>query len=163
MKTLMIAASVAALSLAFPALAHAEGGVYTTIGYANVDVDPVNLGAIQGRLGMTFTPHLGIEGELALGVADDDILGTTVELSNSYGVFAVARAPVSENVNLFIRAGLASVEVDVGGTSAKEHGAAYGVGVEGFFTAKDGVRFDYSRYEFGGDADVWSLSYVRKF
>ena len=163
MKTLLIAASAAALSLAAPALAHAETAVYGTIGYANIDIDPVNLGALQGRLGVEFTPHFGIEGEIAVGVADDEILGTTVELSSSYGLFAVGRVPVSENVNLFARGGFASAEVDFGGASGSEDGAAYGAGVEAFFTPNDGVRLDYTRYDFGGDADVWSVAYVRKF
>lgn len=163
MKNLMIAASVAVLSLAAPALAHAETGVYGTVGYANIDIDPVNLGAIQGRLGVTFTPNIGVEGEIGFGVADDDILGTTVELSSTYGLFLVGRAPVSENVNLFVRGGFAAGEVDVGGTSASEEGGAYGAGVEAFFTANDGVRLDYTSYDFGTDASVWSVSYVRKF
>ncbi len=163
MKKLLIAASAAALSLAAPALAHAEASVYGTIGYANVSVDPVNLGVIQGRLGVNLTPHFGVEAEAAFGVADDEILGISVELTHTYGAFAVARLPVSENMDIFVRGGFASAEVDVGGTSASEDGAAYGVGVEGFFTPNDGVRLDYTRYDFGGDADVWSIAYVRKF
>ena len=163
MKNLMIAASVAALSLVAPALAHAETGVYGSVGYANIDIDPVTLGAIQGRLGVTFTPYVGVEGEIGFGIADDDILGTSVELSSTYGAFVVGRIPVSENVNLLARAGFASGEVDVGGTSASEDGGAFGAGVEAFFTANDGVRLDYTRYDFGGDANVWSISYVRKF
>ena len=70
---------------------------------------------------------------------------------------------MSENVNLFVRGGFAAGEVDVGGTSASEEGAAYGAGVEAFFTANDGVRLDYTSYDFGTDANVWSVSYVRKF
>jgi len=163
MKALLIAASAAALSLAAPALAHAETSVYGNIGYANVDVDPVNLGAVQGRLGVDLTPHFAIEGEAAFGVADDTILGASVELSNSFGIFVVAKAPVSESVDLFARAGFSSAEVDVAGTTGSEDGAAYGVGAQVFFTENDGVRFDYTRYDYGGDADVWAVSYVRKF
>lgn len=163
MKTLLIAASAAALSLAAPALAHAETSVYGTIGYANIDIDPVNLGAIQGRLGVDITPNFAIEGEAAFGVADDEILGISVELTSSYGLFAVGKLPVSENVDVFVRGGFASGEVDIGGTSGSEDGAAYGAGIQAFFTPNDGVRFDYTRYDFGGDADVWSIAYVRKF
>ncbi|MBI5942173.1 MAG: porin family protein [Caulobacterales bacterium] len=162
MKKLLIAASAAALSLAAPALANAQE-VYGTIGYANVDIDPVNLGAIQGRLGVNFNSHFGIEGEAAFGVADDEILGATVELSSTYGAFLVARMPVSENVDIFVRGGFASGDVDVAGTSASDDGGAYGAGLQAMFTDNDGVRFDYTRYDFGGDADVWSVAYVRKF
>lgn len=162
MKTLLIAASAAVLSLAAPAFAQAQQ-VYGTIGYANVDIDPVNLGAIQGRLGVQFNPHIGVEGEFAFGVADDDILGTSVELTNTYGAFVVARMPVSDTVDVFVRGGFASGEVDVGGASASDDGGAYGVGGQLMFSPNDGVRVDYTRYNFGGDADVWSIAYVRKF
>lgn len=163
MKKLLIAASAAALSLAAPALAHAETSIYTNIGYANVDIDPVTLGAIQGRLGVSFNEHFAIEGEASFGIADDDFLGTTVELSNTYGLFAVARLPVSEKVNVLVRGGFASGEIDVGGTSVSDDGAAYGAGVEAFFSPSNGVRLDYTRYSFGSDADVWAVSWVHKF
>lgn len=163
MKNLLIAASAAALAFGAPALAHAQSTVYGTIGYANVDIDPVNLGAIQGRIGVKFNEHLGVEGEAAFGVADDDILGTSVELSNTWGAFLVASMPVSESVDVFVRGGFASGDVDVGGASASDDGGAYGVGAQAFWSANDGVRFDYTRYNFGGDADVWSIAYVRKF
>ena len=103
------------------------------------------------------------DGDHAFGVADDDILGTSVELSNTYGLFLVVSMPVSERVDIFVRGGFASGEVDVGGTSVSDDGGAYGVGVQAFWSENDGVRFDYSRYNFGGDADVWAVSYVRKF
>lgn len=162
MKTLLIAASAAALALAAPALAQAQS-VYGNIGYANIDVDPVNLGAIQGRLGVDVTPNFAIEGEAAFGVAGDDILGIDVDLSHSFGIFLVGKVPVSETVDIFARAGFSTAEVDVGGTTGSEDGAAYGVGAQVFFSENDGVRFDYTRYDYGGDADVWAVSYVRKF
>lgn len=163
MKTLLIAASAAALTLAAPALAHAESSVYGNIGYANVDLDPVNLGVVQGRLGVDVTPNFAIEGEAAFGIADDEILGVSVELSHSFGIFLVGKVPVSETVDLFARAGFSSAEVDVAGTTGSEDGAAYGVGAQMFFTENDGVRLDYTRYDYGGDANVWAVSYVRKF
>lgn len=162
MKTLLIAASAAVLSLAAPAVASAHD-VYATIGYANVDIDPVNLGAIQARLGVNFNANIGVEGEFAFGVADDEVLGTSVELTNTYGAFVVARLPVSESVDVFVRGGFASGEIDVGGTSVSDDGGAYGAGVQANFSPNDGVRLDYTRYSFGGDADVWSIAYVRKF
>lgn len=163
MKALLIAASAAALSLSAPVMAHAEASLYGTLGYANVDIDPVKLGAVQGRLGVDFTPNVGLEGELSLGISGDDDLGVAVDLNNTYGLFLVGKFPVTENIDLFVRGGFASGEVDVAGTSVSDDGGAYGIGAQAFFTDNDGVRLDYTRYSFGGDADVWSVSYVRKF
>lgn len=163
MKKLLITVAAAAISLAVPAMAHAESSLYGNIGYASIDIDPVNLGALQGRLGVDFNDNFAIEGEAAFGIADDDILGVSVELNSSFGVFAVGKLPVSDSVDVFVRAGFASAEVDVGGTSGSEDGAAYGAGLQAFFTENDGVRVDYTRYDFGGDGNVWSVSYVRKF
>lgn len=163
MKTLMVAAATAALALAAPALAQAQS-VYANIGYTSVDVDPVTLGAIQGRLGVRVNNHFAVEGEAAFGVADDDIGGIDVSLDNEFGAFLVLLAPVGENTDLFARAGFASAEVDAGALgSVSDDGAAYGVGVQHFFTDNDGFRFDYTRFDFGGDADAWGVSYVRKF
>ncbi|HRD46852.1 MAG TPA: porin family protein [Caulobacter sp.] len=164
MKKMIAAAAAAAALFGLPALAHAEAQIYGTIGYANIDVDPVNLGGIQARLGAQFNPHLAIEGEAAFGVQDDEILGVTVELSNEFAVFAVGKLPVSESVNLFARVGYSNTDIDVGGTSASGDGFAYGVGGEAFFTENDGVRFDWTKHDAdGADADVWAIAYVRRF
>lgn len=164
MKKLIVAATAAAALLGVPALAHADPQVYGTIGYANVDVDPVNLGGIQGRLGVALNPHFAIEAEAALGIQDDDFLGSSVELSNELGMFLVGKAPVSESVNLFARVGYSTTEIDVAGTGVSGDGVAYGVGGEAFFTENDGFRLDWTRHDAdGADADVWSISYVRKF
>lgn len=164
MKKLIVAAAAAGALLGLPVLAHAETQVYGTIGYASVDVDPVNLGGIQGRLGVQINPYLAFEGEAAFGIADDEIAGVTVELSNELAAFAVVKAPVSESVNLFARLGYSTTDIDVAGTSVSGDGFAYGVGGEAFFTANDGVRVDWTRHDAdGGEADVWAIAYVRKF
>jgi len=163
MKAILSAAAAAAMLLGAPALAHAEASIYGTLGYANVDVDPVNVGGIQGRIGIDFTPYIAVEGEGTVGVVDDTVLGVKVDLVQSHGVFAVGKWPVSETVDVFVRAGFASAELDVGGVKLEDDGAAYGLGVRAFFTANDGVRLDYTHYDLADDGSVWSVSYVRKF
>jgi len=164
MKALVIAASAAVLALAVPAMAQAQDHqVYGSIGYANVSVDPISLGALQGRLGVNFNDHFGVEGEAAFGISDDDILGIPVELSSEFGLFGVVRLPVSENVDIFARGGWASANFDVGGTEFDQDGGAYGAGVQVFFNESNGVRADYTRYEFDDSADVWSISFVHIF
>ncbi len=164
MKKLIVAAAAAGALLALPALAHAQTQVYGTIGYASVDIDPVNLGAIQGRLGVQVNPYIAFEGEAAFGVGDDEVAGIKVELATELAAFAVVKAPVSESLNLFARVGYSTTDVEVGGTSASGDGVAYGIGGEAFFTANDGVRVDWTRHDAdGGEADVWAIAYVRRF
>lgn len=161
---ILISAAAAAMALASaPALAHAETTVYGSIGYANIDVDPVTLGAIQGRLGGQINEHFAVEGEFSIGVADDDVLGTSVELNKEFGLFAVGILPVSDTVSLNARVGWVDAELNIGGTTDSSDGTAYGVGAQVNFSPRDGIRLDYTRYELDSSADVWSLAYVRKF
>ena len=69
MKALITAASALALAALLPAAASAQTAptsgttFYGTLGYADTDLDHVNLGAIQGRLGARFGQYFGVEGE----------------------------------------------------------------------------------------------------
>jgi len=164
MKTLMIAASTAALALvAVPAVSQAQE-VYGTVGYANVDADGANLGAIQGRLGYRFNPYVGVEGEAAFGIGDDTIGGVNVELKHEVGAFLVGYAPVAPNVDLFARVGYSGSEIETSLGDVDGDGVAWGVGGQYRFTDKDGVRLDWTRHDYdAGNADVWALAYTRKF
>jgi hypothetical protein len=174
MKALITAAGVALIAAAAPGLAQAQTAVYGGIGYAHTDVEGADLGAIQGRLGAKFTPNLGIEGELAGGVADDTVtvLGApvNVELKHQAAVYGVGFLPVAPNIDLIARVGYGTskVKASSGGVAASADGESfnYGVGAQWFADEKNGVRADYTRHDFtddGGEADVWSLGYVRKF
>jgi hypothetical protein len=163
-KTILTATAVAAL-LAVPAIAQAQ--VYGNVGYASVAVDEadVTVGLIQGRLGVQMNPYFAVEAEAGFGISDDSVAGVDVEMKYEIGAYVVGKVPVSESFDIFARVGYVSYEVEAsaGGFTAAGTGsdAAYGVGVQGFFTANDGVRADWTSY--GGDANVWSLSYVRRF
>ncbi|MBI5942172.1 MAG: porin family protein [Caulobacterales bacterium] len=164
MKSFMIAASAAVLSVAaIPAVSQAQE-VYGTIGYAGVEADDANLGAIQGRLGYKFNPYVGIEGEAAFGVADDTVSGVDVELKHELGAYVVGFLPVTPKADLFARVGYTSSEFDTSLGSVDGDGAAWGVGGQYHFTDKDGVRVDWTRHDYdAGDANVWSVGYTRKF
>lgn len=165
MKKTILAAAAASALLAAPAIAQAQ--VYGNIGYASVAVDEadVTVGLIQGRLGAQINPYFAVEAEAGFGISDDTVSGVDVEMKYELGAFVVGKIPANENFDLFARVGYVSYEVEAsaGGFTAAGAGsdAAYGVGVQGFFTANDGVRADWTSY--GGDANVWSLSYVRRF
>jgi opacity protein-like surface antigen len=164
MKTLMIAASAAALSLAaLPAAAQAQD-VYGTIGYAGVDAEGANVGALQGRLGYKFNPYLAVEGEAAIGVTDDTVSGIDVEMKHEVGVFGVVTAPVAPTVDLFARAGYTGASFDTSLGDVESDGFAWGVGGQYNVTPQDGIRLDWTRHDHDDvEADVWSIGYSRKF
>lgn len=161
MKTLMFAASAALLSVvSVPAVSQAQE-VYGTIGYGAVDLeDAADLGAIQGRVGYKFNPYVAVEGEVAFGVKDD----ADIELKHQVGAFVVGSAPITPQANVFARVGYSGATIDTPLGEADGDGFAYGVGGQYDFTAKDGVRVDWTRHDYDeGAADVLSVSYARKF
>ncbi|HRD27663.1 MAG TPA: porin family protein [Caulobacter sp.] len=164
MKSLMIAAATTALSVAaVPAVSQAQEA-YGTIGYANVDADDANIGAIQGRLGYRFNPYVGVEGEAAFGVNGDTIGGVDVDLQHEVGAYVVGFVPVTPRADLFARVGYTSSSFDTSLGDVDGDGVAWGVGGQYHFTDKDGVRLDWTRHDYdAGDADVWALAYTRKF
>ena len=163
MKTLMIAASAAALSLAaLPAAARAQA--YGTIGYAGVDAEGANVGAIQGRLGYRFTPYLAVEGEAAVGVQGDTVGGVDIDMKHEVGVVGVVTAPVSPSFDLCARAGYTGASFDTGLGDVDTDGLAWGVGGQYNVTERDGIRLDWTRHNHDDlEADVWSIGYSRKF
>lgn len=173
MKSLIFAASAVVLAAASPAFAQTAPEWYGTAGYAATDADSVNLGAIQGRIGVKLNPYVGFEGEAAIGVKEDDVtVGATnvnVKLNHEVAAFVVGYLPVSPSTDLFVRAGYGSSEIEASaaGTSfsGSDSGLVYGVGGQHYFTDKDGVRVDWTKHEFdgGGDANVWAVAYTRKF
>lgn len=171
MKSLHVAAALAVLAAAAPA---AAGEFYGNAGYTFVDTQGVNLSALGGKLGYRFNPYVGVEGEAAFGVADDtaNVLGVPVKLKLEDAVsgFAVGFWPVSPKLDLFARVGYGNVKIKASAMGNSAHGDQdgwnAGVGAQYFFTAKDGVRGEYTKWGFdnnGVDANTWSVSYVRKF
>lgn len=174
----LIAAGAAVIAAALvPAFASAQSTPitgYGSLGYSHHDMDDVDLGAIQGRLGARFNPYIGVEGELGFGVKKDDINIGGVEgkakLKNTMAIYGVGFLPVMPNADLYARVGYGNTnaKVSVPGVVAKVDGDSwnYGVGGQYFFDGANGVRADYTRYDYkddAGNADVWSIGYVRKF
>ncbi len=182
MKLSTLAAASTAIAVLLPAAAMAQttGGMfgpttfYGTLGYADTDLDHVNLGSIQGRLGARFGQYLGVEGELAGGVKDDTVnvngVDAKVKLNHQEAIYGVGFLPLSPNFDLLARVGYGHSEGtgSVAGVTADAKGDSwnYGVGGQYSFDGKNGIRADYTREQFqnkGGDANVWAISYVRKF
>jgi len=181
MKVLISAAAAVALVTLLPAAASAQAAAntgttfYGTIGYDDTSLDHVDLGAIQGRLGARFGQYFGVEGELAGGVKSDkvDVAGTDVKvkLDSQEAIYGVGFLPLSANFDLLARVGYGHTQGSgsVAGVSATARGDSwnYGVGGQYSFDGKNGIRVDYTREQFqshdAGDANVWAVSYVRKF
>jgi outer membrane immunogenic protein len=146
-----------ALLAASPAAAQ-QSDVYVNLGVSRFDGDGGgDLTAATARAGVGFGPYFAVEGEASLGIGDDDGL----ELDNEIGLFAVGRLPVSPRFELLGRLGVSRIETSPGGD---EDGLAYGVGAQFFFTPGDGVRGDITRHDYDvGEADMYSIAYVRRF
>lgn len=178
-KSLTAAGALAAALAGAPAMAQPlsmpmDTQVYGTLGYSQGSYDDVDLGAVTGRLGLRFGRFFGVEGEASVGVAGDDVnIGGTkvdVDLNHDLGAYAVGFVPVHPNFDIIGRVGYASTDLDASaaGLSASDSNESwnYGVGAQYFLDGANGVRADYTRKSFtddGGDADVWSVAYTRRF
>jgi hypothetical protein len=183
MKAFLSAASALALCALAPAVASAQTAAsvnsgttfYGTLGYTDTDIDHVNLGAIQGRIGARFGQYFGVEGELAGGVKNDkvNVAGTDVKVKqdSQEAIYGVGFLPLSPNFDLLARVGYGHTEGSGSAaglnTTVKGDSWNYGVGGQYSFDGKNGIRVDYTREAFQthntDDANVWSVAYVRKF
>jgi outer membrane immunogenic protein len=181
MKVMITAASALALAALLPAVASAQAAntgttFYGTLGYADTDLNSLNLGSIQGRVGARFGQYFGVEGEVAAGVKSDKVnvapgTDVKVKLESQEAIYGVGFLPLSPNFDLLARVGYGHTEGSgsLAGVSASAKGDSwnYGVGGQYSFDGKNGVRADYTRESFQShgtdDANVWAVSYVRKF
>ncbi|MBA4013835.1 MAG: porin family protein [Phenylobacterium sp.] len=154
--------------------------LYGSIGYTQFETREfdASLGAAQGRFGARLAPHLGIEGELAVGVDDDQVDMLVVgyawneELKYQAGLYAVGFLPITENAEVFARLGFGYAKLNTKASylgqsmdvDRTEDAFSFGVGAQYFFAGANGVRIDYTRHEFGQrSADSWAAAYVRRF
>ena len=176
-RKLLAATSAAALcAVAAPAMAQVAPltGAYGTVGYSHVDAGDVGLGTLHGRLGYKFAPYLAAEAEGAFGVDRDSQtfggLTYDAKIKRSVAAYAVGIVPLGPKLELFGRAGYGNtklkVSIPAGAVSGSGDSWNYGGGAQYFFDGMNGVRADYTRHDFRhdrGSADVWGVSYVRRF
>lgn len=155
---LALAAASMLVAPAFMTAQAQQSGVYVSGGYTQFDGDGgADLGAVTARVGVGLTPNFAIEGEGSVGVKGDS--GT--DLDSEFGAFVVGKLPLSPSFDLFARVGASRIETSPGGS---DDGLAYGAGGTFNLTPVDGIRADWTRHDYdAGDADAYSLSYVRKF
>ena len=184
----ILLASVATLGFAGAAHAQVDGrGVYAGAGVDTLEFDTYG---VSGKLGYNFNEYFGVEGQIGTGISeeDDSIDGFDIGAGLDWygGAFGVLRAPVTEQFDIFGRAGyyFAEVDGDITNTvdnistdvSASTDGFALGAGVQFNFgpEGKNGIRAEYTYLdvqeiddvdvdEFDLSGDLWSIGYVRKF
>ncbi|QDH74109.1 porin family protein [Brevundimonas sp. M20] len=174
MRNVLLATAAITL-IAAPAMAQEPGSRVTgSIGYTQLDTDGGDLGAVTGRMGYDFTRNFGVEGEASIGVSDDDftVAGVpgTVEHKYDAAAYGVAKLPINENFELFGRLGYGTtrVKAEVAGIqdSDSTESINYGVGANYFIDGQNGIRADWTRRDFRGDAgeaDTYGVSFVRRF
>lgn len=146
--------------------------------------DTLNFTAITGRVGYRITDFLALEGEAGFGLSGESFDDTVtvsnvnvnvdgeVKIDSYYAAFARGILPVSDQFDIFARAGYGQAEIAVDLTASasgisdttnqSDSGDDYlfGVGAEYGFTKNDGVRLDITRFS---DINIVSLAYSRRF
>lgn len=154
-----------------------SGEVRASAGYIRVDVDGRDFDAVAFTLGTDFNEYIGVEGQVDIGVGDEVLIAcpagdicitalTYIEMNYSAGLYAVANILQDEHFRMFARAGYAHIDMDAQSEpTGGDQGLSYGLGAEYLFDGQNGIRADYTRTDFDkfGDADRFSLSYVRRF
>lgn len=143
----------------------------------------VSFGAVTGRLGTRFGRYFGAEAEGSVGVTTDEqtlaIDGATIDFSSrlrfEVAAFGVAFLPVGPDAELFARLGVghaaADTKIDIRGVPGANFGSddgagflGFGAGGQYFFDGRNGVRAEYTRWEFEDQGShTLSLSYARRF
>ncbi|OLF81395.1 hypothetical protein AWH62_01610 [Maricaulis sp. W15] len=167
----VLVSSLSVLALTAGALAQ-DGQIRVGGGYEAADFDGVDFDTVVVRGSYDFTRYLGVEGQLNIGLGDESVTvgAVTGDVSLDYvaGVFGVVRPFSNENGSVFLRAGYTTTEAEASAAglnfNADDQAWAYGVGGEYFFDGRNGVRADYTRYDYddGGEADFYGISYVRR-
>jgi hypothetical protein len=179
MKTLLLS-TAAALIMASGASAQTTESAYATdgpytlgAGYTNLNAEGGNYDVLTLRGGYDVTSNFGVEAEALFGIGDEltTIFGATAATSLNYGggLYAKGQYPITDAISAHARVGYAwtKFEGTAGGVanSREDNGVAVGFGGEYAFSGPNALRADYTLYDYGnnGQADGWSLTYVRHF
>jgi outer membrane immunogenic protein len=175
-KTVIAASAVLLAGLPIAALAQEAPRAYGALGYSQFSTDGTDLGAVTGRIGYKLWPNFGMEAEASIGV-DDQAYDVSIggssgvfELKHDVAAYAVAFLPLGDHVELFARVGHGSTNIEASTPSVTVRegdgeSLNYGVGAS-VFLDNNGLRADWTRRDFANDAgkaDVWSVSYIRRF
>lgn len=164
--TTAMAAPAAAQSLTKPEFTASVG--YARFADGSEDWDGH---AVAARGAVRLHRYFGIEAEGNLGLGSSDIGGVDFAMNHTVAGFVVAYLPLSDDMDIYARAGYGSTEFELdfgGGATFTESydGLALGIGGQYFFDGSNGMRMDVTRHEYDeldGGFDAVSFSYVRRF
>ena len=155
------AAATALVCVAAPVTASAEG--YFSAGYTSYN-GATNLGSITGRGSWKSASPFGVEGEVSVGIDEDDLGAKKIELSSAWAVYGTATVPFGDKAELFARVGYGAIDVKALGSDEGFHA---GVGGQWFWDDANGVRGDYTYADTTtaseDHVDIFSISYVHRF
>ena len=184
MKRALVMTTALVAAAAAPAGAASAQGFYVDGGYAFIGIDvedsgaefDADIGALIGHGGYDINQFLAVEGELAIGIDDEEVSagGFDANLGLNYlvGAYGKASYPLVETVSVYARAGIVNAELEAevsgpgGSASATESdtGYALGLGADAFLGDHGGIRFDYTRYDIEDlEADAFSIGYKFRF
>lgn len=175
--------AVCAALVASPALAQETTGFYASLGYAGEGVSDIDaeFGSIQGRLGYRLHRHFGVEGELGHGVNSDTPQFADVDLEGQAAAYLMGYLPVGPKIDLFARVGVGAQDMEgenfciawlvapgpsICNLPFAEESVNYGLGATYMFDARNGLRADWTRKDYGDadlKADAWSIAFQRRF
>lgn len=161
---------VASVCVSAPCLAQntsPTSDLYISGGYDHLDIEGLDFGTVQGRLGYSLTPNFAIEGVGGLGVNKESRLGGKARIRGTLGSFLVASAPMGDRFSVLGRLGYLQTWAELeafGFTRVEDAGSlALGVGLQFQLDDTHGLRGDYTHYPSNGGVNGFTVSFVRKF
>lgn len=165
--------ALTAISMVAAGTAAAETEWYVSAGYTaydSSDVDIISAGTVRG--GVNVNANLGFEAEASFGFDGVEAAGAEVEIASAITGYVVGRLPISDQVDIFGRAGYGTIDFDVSGFggsgSIDVDGFAFGIGGEFELTDRWSLRTEYTRFEadddvIDGGVDTYAISVVATF
>ncbi len=166
-KVLPVSLMLAALTT--PALAFDQGDTYLGGGFSRITYDQDGLGdaspsAIIGRLGYFITDQIAIEGRAGLGVGDDNVtvsgVDVNIEVEQVAGAYALGHLPVADVFSLYGLVGFTYGELSASalGVSLDDDDTDFSYGIGGELRVAQNVSayaewakyFDESSYDVTG-------------
>jgi len=169
-------AALASAGLAASARADSQANsqIYGSLGYTQTQLNGAQLGSVDARVGDKFTPYLGAEGELSVGVNSDAAanLGpeVTQRINTAVAGYGVGFLPLGNRVSLLARLGVGETQFGVNNAGAASHlnlaSINYGAGAMLNVSPSNSVRVDYTRKTYdqsGLNANTWGVSLLHHF
>lgn len=168
MKTIALTATATMLALgATAAHAQMETRPYVSGGVTMLEYGPADLNALTGRAGLDIGENFGVEAEASFGLNSDFVGATEMDLDHRIAGFGRLRAPLSPNLEAFVRGGyyFADGDATTAGITADldDDDFAGGAGLQWNIAGPHAIRADYTNYGFDGDGHSGTLSYAFRF